>query len=96
MKKNGWFVLSGLLFMFLGSCISSLGFVGIILLGKVTGKVTNGETSFLIECLFISTFGLFLVILCWATGKFIVPRYKGQGKGQGDRFLVPKFSSQTP
>jgi hypothetical protein len=61
--------------VFLGSCISGLGFVGIVWIGKVTGKVSNSETSFLVECSFISTFGLFLVILCWATGKFIVPRY---------------------
>jgi len=80
MKKNGWFVLSGLLFIFLGSCLSGLGFVGIVLVGKVTGMVTNGETSFIVEFSFISTYGLFLVILCWGTGKFIVPLFMKRQK----------------
>lgn len=80
MKRNGRFVLSGLLFVFLGSCICGLGFVGIVSFGKMTGKVTNGGTSFLVECSFISTLGLFFVTLCWATGKFIVPRYMNRQK----------------
>ena len=75
MQKQISFFLSGLLFTFLGSIISGLGFAGVVILGKVTSFITNGNSSNLTVVLFILIYGSYVVALAWGAGKFIVPRY---------------------
>ena len=77
MQKQTSFFLSGLLFTFLGSLISGLGFAGVVILGKVTSFITNGNSSNLTVVLFILIYGGYVVALAWGAGKFIVPRYTG-------------------
>ena len=77
MQKQTSFFLSGLLFTFLGSLISGLGFAGVVILGKVTSFITNGNSSNLTVVLFILIYGSYMVALAWGAGKFIVPRYTG-------------------
>jgi hypothetical protein len=77
MQKQTSFFLSGLLFTFLGSIISGLGFAGVVILGKVTSFITNGNSSNLTVVLFILIYGSYVVALAWGAGKFIVPRYTG-------------------
>ena len=77
MQKQISFFLSGLLFTFLGSIISGLGFAGVVILGKVTSFITNGNSSNLTVVLFILIYGSYVVALAWGAGKFIVPRYTG-------------------
>lgn len=77
MQKQTSIFLSGLLFTFLGSIISGLGFAGVVILGKVTSFITNGNSSNLTEVLFILIYGSYVVALAWGAGKFIVPRYTG-------------------
>lgn len=75
MRKNISDFLSGLKLAFLGSVILGLGFGGVVLLGKVTSAFTDGNSSALIETLFIFIYGTYLFALCWLTGKFIIPKY---------------------
>ena len=77
MQKQTSFFLSGLLFTFLGPLISGLGFAGVVILGKVTSFITNGNSSNLTVVLFILIYGGYVVTLAWGAGKFIVPRYTG-------------------
>ena len=77
MQKQISFFLSGLLFTFLESIISGLGFAGVVILGKVTSFITNGNSSNLTVVLFILIYGSYVVALTWGAGKFIVPRYTG-------------------
>ena len=73
------YFLSGLLFVFLGSLISGLGFVGVVSLGKVTSVLSAGDTSSnFARVIFSIVYGAFLIALCWLTGKFIVPRYRNR------------------
>jgi hypothetical protein len=65
MQKQTSFFLSGLLFTFLGSIISGLGFAGVVILGKVTSFITNGNSSNLTVVLFILIYGSYVVSLAW-------------------------------
>ena len=56
--------------------MSGLGFIGVLLFGNIMSKITKGISSSIIEILFALIYGLYLLILCWGTGKFIVPKYR--------------------
>jgi hypothetical protein len=72
------YFLKGLVFVFLGSIISGFGFVGVVLLGKVTAQLSGGNTTTLIEVMFTLIYGAYLFILCWLAGKYIVPFYNSK------------------
>ena len=78
MNNNILYFLSGLRFVFLGSLISGFGLGGVVLLGKMTGALTHGTTSLLIQIVFIFIYGTYLIALCWLTGKYIVPKYSNK------------------
>lgn len=75
MKIQVLYFLKGLVFVSLGSIISGFGFVGVVLLGKVTSQLFGGSTATLIEVIFTLIYGSYLFLLCWLAGKYIVPLY---------------------
>jgi hypothetical protein len=76
MRSTQSYFLSGLIFVFLGTLISGLGFGGIVLLGKVTTVLLDGSTpSNLVKFVFSVIYAIYLFVLIWFTGKIIVPKY---------------------
>jgi hypothetical protein len=75
--NQGNYIISEILFVVLGTLISGLGFIGVVGLGKITTFLTNGIYSTnLIQVSFIVVYGFYILVLCWLTGKYIVPFYR--------------------